>query len=178
MPGHLGPDQPASLPDRSLQIRARTGCCEDMHFYAQADKVVPVLAELACNRLENPQEHLKELIFSGMTNRQTFVLPGSVEAYICRTVHDAVGKPVHPFSLGGSPSGCTQPTLANTTPQGLGLPLFARDPTPCYSEQISWRGRAVDRACSEDCAPLRSWQRRLYPILALTRDNACSPHNL
>src|SRR5215470_2043158 len=38
-----------------------------------------------------------------MTNRQTFVWPGSVEAYICRTVHDAVGKSVHPFSLRGFP---------------------------------------------------------------------------
>jgi hypothetical protein len=61
---------------------------------------------------------LKNSYFSGMTNRQTFVLPDGVEAYTRRTVHMVVDlrKPVHPFSLGGSPSGCTPPVPANTTP--------------------------------------------------------------
>jgi hypothetical protein len=49
---------------------------------------------------DSTTQHMKNSYFSGMTNRQTFELPNGVEAYTCRTVHIAVGKPVHPFLSG------------------------------------------------------------------------------
>ena len=77
----------------------RTGCHKYIHSSAQTNEVEPTIVKLAYNRLDLLPQRQTGIIFSGMTNHQTFVLPAGLKRMpvVPSTAQWICAKPVHLF---------------------------------------------------------------------------------